>query len=103
MNHEKVRLAGKEADTYVIPFGPLNLVALVSASGAIACGLADVSVLDRFNYPAARMRSSTDSPISDIKDLLDGNVRESNQSASALGIKIGMTGHEVLKKLYATP
>jgi uncharacterized protein YunC (DUF1805 family) len=90
---------GKEADTYIIPFGPLNLVALVTAKGVIACGLIDVSMLDRFKYPAVKMKSSTKRPISDINDLLNGQVHEVNQAAAVLGVRTGMTGHNVFSKL----
>lgn len=99
MTHEKISLMGKKADAYVIPFGPVNLVALITAKGIIACGLIDVSVLDRFKYPAVKMKSATDHPISDINDLLNGQVREVNQAAAVLGVKTGMTGHNVLSKL----
>ena len=54
MDHEIVELAGKQARGYVIPLGPVNLVAVVTEVGMVGCGAFDVMALSSFGYPAAR-------------------------------------------------
>jgi len=54
MVHKKVQLTDKQADGYIIPLGPVNLVSVVTDSGMVGCGAFDVAVLDNFGYPAAR-------------------------------------------------
>jgi uncharacterized protein YunC (DUF1805 family) len=99
MIHKKVQLSGKEADGYVIPLGPVNLVAVVTDIGMLGCGAFDVVVLDRFNYPAVRAGSRDGSPISTIEDLLNAVVKEVNQEAGKRGITAGMAGEEALDLL----
>jgi uncharacterized protein YunC (DUF1805 family) len=96
MTHEKVQLAGKQADGYVIPLGPVNLVMIITDSGMLGCGAFDVAVLDRFDYPAVRASSPDGSPISTIDDLLKATVKDVNTAAGRWGITAGMTGKEAL-------
>jgi len=96
MDHETVELAGKQAHGYVIPLGPVNLVAVVTEVGMVGCGAFDVMALNSFGYPAARVRPSEGSSISNIEDLLEGIVKEANPAAEKRGVKIGMSGREAL-------
>ena len=52
MHHEKVQLKNKQADGYIIPLGPVNVVGVVTDGGMVGCGAFDVIALDRFDYPA---------------------------------------------------
>lgn len=97
MTHEKVRLTGKQADGYVIPLGPVNLVTIVTDTGMLGCGAFDVAALDRFDYPAARASSPDGSPIRTIDDLLKATVKDANTAASGRGITAGMKGKEALE------
>ena len=38
MDHEKVELTHKQADGFVIPLGPVNLVGVVTDVGMVGCG-----------------------------------------------------------------
>ncbi len=58
MIHEKVQLAKKQADGYVIPLGQVNLVNVVTDIGMVGCGAFDVAALNNFGYPAAKVRPS---------------------------------------------
>jgi uncharacterized protein YunC (DUF1805 family) len=91
MHHERIQLPHKEADGYLIPAGPFNIVSIHTDVGMIGCGAFDVMALDRFEYPAARI-----SGVSAVSDLLEGQIKEANESALGLGIKPGMTGREAL-------
>jgi uncharacterized protein YunC (DUF1805 family) len=96
MIHEIVLLTNKQADGYVIPLGTLNLVNVVTDTGMVGCGAFDVSALDNFGYPAARVQSAVGSGIATIEDLLSGIVKEANAGAIKRGVKVGMTGKEAL-------
>lgn len=99
MEQQKVRLTKKVADGYVIPLGPANLVAVMTDVGMVGCGAFDVSALDSFSYPAARVRPAAGPSIATIDDLLEGIIKEANRSAMGRGIRSGMTGREALELL----
>jgi uncharacterized protein YunC (DUF1805 family) len=99
MDQVKVRLAKKEADGFIIPLGPANLVAVITDIGMVGCGAFDVAALDSFSYPAARVRPSIGPSIVDTDDILKGIVKEANRSAMGRGIRTGMTGRQALDRL----
>jgi len=99
MNHQKVQLTEKQADGYVIPLGPLNLVGIVTDVGLVGCGAFDVAALNNFGYPAAKVRPAQGSSIATIEDLLQCIVKEVNPAAEKLGLKVGLTGREALELL----
>jgi uncharacterized protein YunC (DUF1805 family) len=99
MIQKKIKLARKEADSYVIPFGKFNMVAVVTDIGMIGCGMFDVFALDKFDYPAARLKSDTGGLIANVDDLLKGIVKDANKAAQKRGIRIGLTGAQALDLL----
>ena len=96
MIHKKVQLTNKQAEGYVIPLGPVNLVNVVTDSGMVGCGAFDVAALDKFGYPAARVKSVKGSSIATIDDLLLGVVKDANTAAMKRGVKVGMLGRDAL-------
>ena len=99
MLHEKIQLSHKEANSYVIPLGDINLVAVTTDTGLVGCGVFDVFILDKFNYPAARVRSSKGGAIDNVDDILNGIVKDANDTAQKRGVKVGMTGRQALECL----
>lgn len=99
MDHRIVQLKSKKADGYVIPLGKINLVNVVTDVGMVGCGAYDVAALDNFGYPAAKVRPAHGSSIATIDDLMQGIIKEANQSAEKLGVKVGITGKEALDLL----
>ena len=99
MKHVKVQLTTKEAEGFVIPLGPANLVAVMTDKGMVGCGAIDVAALDSFSYPAAKVRPAIGPSIMDTDDILTGIVKEANRSALGRGIKNGMTGRQALERL----
>jgi uncharacterized protein YunC (DUF1805 family) len=97
--HERIQLINKEADGYVIPLGPVNLVNVVTDVGMVGCGAFDVAALDKFGYPAARVKPTGGDSIATIGDLLAGEVKDANEAATRLGVKIGMSGREPLERM----
>jgi uncharacterized protein YunC (DUF1805 family) len=98
MIQEKVPYKGGEADGYVIPLGPANLV-VVGKRGMVGCGAFDVNALMKFHYPAARMKPTRGSSIANLEDLLSGEIKDANAEAAKLGAKAGMSGKEALDLL----
>jgi len=96
MLHEKVQLNNKQAEGYVVPLGPVNLVHVVTDMGMVGCGAFDVAALDPFGYPAARVRATRGASVATIDDLLVGEVKDANAAAAELGVKVGMSGREAL-------
>ncbi len=99
MVHQKVQLTNKQADGYIIPLGPANIVCVITDVGMVGCGAFDVMALDAFAYPAVRVKSTSGKPIATIDDLLNGVVKGANTEAIKLGIKIDMSGREALDLL----
>jgi uncharacterized protein YunC (DUF1805 family) len=99
MQQVDVHLTKKTAQGYVIPFGPVNLVTVLTDVGMVGCGMFDVSALDSFSFPAAKVRPSAGPSIVDIDDVLKGIIKEANRSAMSRGITTGMTGRQALELL----
>ena len=99
MEFIEVRLSRKVADGFIVPLGPVNLVAIKTDVGLVGCGAFDVAALDSFSYPAVKVRPSLGPSIVDTDDILKGIVKEVNRSALGRGIKTGMTGRQALELL----
>jgi uncharacterized protein YunC (DUF1805 family) len=99
MKQTSIRAGQAQAQGYEIPLGPVNLVFAVTATGMLACGAFDVAALDRFKYPAARVKSATGAPIATVDDLLAGIVKDANEGAAKRGVTVGMTGRQALERL----
>jgi len=99
MRHEKFTVNGKTIDGYEIPIGPVKLVNVVTDKGMIGCGAFDVAALDKFSYPAARVKAKEGKSIGSVEDLLDAVIREANQNATKLGIAPDMPVKEALALL----
>lgn len=99
MHHEKVQLMHKQADGYIIPLGPVNVVGVVTDRGMVGCGAFDVAALDRYDYPAARVGSAHGGSIATIEDLLSGVVNDVNAAAITCGVAVGMSGRDALDRL----
>ena len=95
----KVELGGRSARGFVYPLGPVNLVAVVTDVGMVGCGAFDVAALEKFGYPAARVRPASGPSIASIPDLFAGIVKDANGPAQARGVKAGMTGKEALERM----
>jgi uncharacterized protein YunC (DUF1805 family) len=99
MQQVDVHLTKKTAQGYVIPFGPVNLVTVLTDVGMVGCRMFDVSALDSFSFPAAKVRPAAGPSIVDIDDVLKGIIKEANRSAMGRGIRNGMTGRQALELL----
>jgi uncharacterized protein YunC (DUF1805 family) len=94
-----IPLTEKEAEGFVIPLGPANIVFAKTDLGLVGCGAIDVTALERFGYPAARVKPANGPSIRDLDDLLAGIIVLANGPAAARGIAPGMTGKTALELL----
>jgi uncharacterized protein YunC (DUF1805 family) len=99
MMEEIIRLKYSNAAGYIVPLGPINLVWVVARMGLVGCGAFDVRALERFGYPAARVRATKTPSVESLDDLLSGEIREVNTEAERFGVTIGMSGKEGLDLL----
>jgi uncharacterized protein YunC (DUF1805 family) len=99
MIEETISLRHSVGKGFVIPLGTINLVGVVARYGMVGCGAFDVSALNNFSYPAAKVRPVTGPSIVTIADLLSGEIKEANAAAQGHGITIGMTGKAALDLL----
>ncbi|MDP1854280.1 MAG: YunC family protein [Candidatus Omnitrophota bacterium] len=101
MEAKKIQVANRQVDGFVIPLGigPVNLVFMITDKGMLGCSAFNVAALDKFNYPAAIVRLRDGKPIVSLDDLLAGLIKEANNSAQAVGIKVDMQASEALAKL----
>ena len=99
MVEEIIHLKNSDGTGFVIPLGTVNLVGVVAKNGMVGCGAFDVAALNNFSYPAAKVRPLSGPFIATIKDLLEGEIKESNPAAQALGVTPGMTGKSALDLL----
>jgi uncharacterized protein YunC (DUF1805 family) len=97
--HERIRLANRDPYGYVIPVGPIRLVAAVTDTGMIGCRAFDIAALQNFGIPAAIIRGNEGVPIGTVEDLLNGAVAEANPEAVRRRIEVGMTGREALDRI----
>lgn len=96
---EELAYGGGAAKGYVIPVGPAKIVFAVGTKGMVGCGAFDVLALERFGYPAARVKPKRSGSIESLEDLLAGEVKDANAPAAALGVEVGMRGREALDLL----
>ena len=99
MNEETIKLSSKEAHGFVNSLGNFNLVWIQTDIGMVGCGAFDVAALDKFTYPAARVKSSHGGPVTTTEDVLEGIIKDVNEAGQTRGIEVGMTGREALEKL----
>jgi uncharacterized protein YunC (DUF1805 family) len=102
MKQETIQVGGKTAQGYEISVGPVNLVFATTGDALIGCGLIDPVVLDKLNYPAARLKATNGQFIVTVADLLAGEVREANSTAQKLGVKPGLSGQQALEIMAKT-
>jgi uncharacterized protein YunC (DUF1805 family) len=99
MIEETIPLKHSDGKGFVIPLGTINLVGVVARKGMVGCGAFDVSALNNFTYPAAKVRPLTGPSIVTLNDLLSGEIKEANTAAQELGVRTGMTGKAALDLL----
>lgn len=73
--------------------------ALHTDRGILACGLYDCTIATRFGYAVAVARGTPQHPLCEPEDLLTATIASVSQAGVELGITLGMSGTEALKRL----
>jgi uncharacterized protein YunC (DUF1805 family) len=96
MESKKIKLKNGEATAYCVPCGPFNVIFAETGKGMIACGAFDVIALEKFGFPAVKMKK--DGGIKTIDGLLAAEAALINAQAREKGIREGLRGRDVLEK-----
>ena len=99
MIEKDVPLLNSVGKGFVVPVGNVNIVGVVVGNGLVGCGAFDVKAMDTFACPAAKVRPVNGPSVVTVDDVLSGIVKEANNAAGALGVKVGITGKEALDLL----
>jgi uncharacterized protein YunC (DUF1805 family) len=94
-----VMVDGRPLDVSVVPLGPASLVLARTPTGVLACGAIDPVPLGRLGIAAARVRPTRGPSVTDLEDLLAGEVTEANSAAKDRGVSVGMSGREAVALL----
>jgi len=74
-------------------------IILVANRGLVACGIVDMKVAEQWGFAVAIARGTPQKPLVTDEDLLNARILEATSKARSLGVEVGMTGREALKKL----
>ncbi len=85
---------GKMATGLEIPLPEANLVIALGKKGYLMCGYLNLDACEKFKGCAAVVRGVTN-----IKEMLSSSVSAATAGAARLGVKVGMSGLQALKKL----
>ncbi|MBN1493045.1 MAG: DUF1805 domain-containing protein [Candidatus Omnitrophica bacterium] len=96
MESKKVKLSNGMAMAYSVPCGPFNIIFATTGKGMVACGAFDVIALEKFNFPAVKLKK--DGGIKTINGLLEAEASIVNKQALGYGVTAGMNGRAVLEK-----
>ena len=72
----------------------VNILRIKGSAGALGCGYINMAAAEKFNHALAVV-----SGVTDYEDMLEAEVKAVSSAAEALGVKVGMSGREALKKL----
>ncbi|MBN1573510.1 MAG: DUF1805 domain-containing protein [Deltaproteobacteria bacterium] len=103
-------MAGEKAEVKVVPVtakgGPAlgieaswigsQFVMIIADRGLVACGVIDVSIMDRVGAAVAVARGTPERQLIVVDDLLNAKIQDMTERAGSLGVEVGMTGREAL-------
>lgn len=75
--------------------------ALITRKGLIGCGAYHVPTMEHFGQAVAIARGTPEQPLCEPEDLFEARIVEASRQAQALGVAVGDTGLEALRKLLA--
>ncbi|MBR2642397.1 MAG: DUF1805 domain-containing protein [Lentisphaeria bacterium] len=91
---EKLDIEGLDLTGYTIPTLNASLLVIRAPKGMLGCGYINTAVADKLNDAAAIV-----SGVKNYDDMLKATVHTVSAAAAILGITVGMTGLEALKKM----
>ena len=82
---------GISFEGFCLPLPPSKLIFIKTKSGFIGCGFFDMTTFEKLGIPAVKITG-----VSTLEELLAGKIMYMTESAEKIGIRIGMTGYDVL-------
>ena len=92
MREIEIRIKNKSVTGFEINLHNANLVLAKAEKGFVCCGYLDLNTAEKLQDAACIVRGVTS-----VEDLLKAKIAGLTSAASALGIKVGMTGQEALE------
>ena len=77
-----------------------SLLLIGAPKGFLACCIFDIDIIDQFGKPAALVKSSPDSPIGTLDNMLTLPLMKVNAKAAELGLEEGMPVASALELLF---
>lgn len=91
---EKITVENLDLTGYTIPTPHASLLVIRAPKGLLGCGYINVEIADKLDDAAAIV-----SGVKTYEDMLNATVKAVSQAAAILGITVGMTGLDALKKM----
>jgi uncharacterized protein YunC (DUF1805 family) len=92
---DKLNINGIEFDAYRIPTANASLLAISAKNGMLACGYLKLETADKLGDALAIVTG-----VSCYDDMLKAEVKGVSAAATELGVAVGMSGAEALKKFF---
>ena len=93
--YKKINKDGIEINTVLIQMPKANLIIAASGCGFVMCGYLDISIAEKMGDIACVV-----SGVSTVDQMLEKPVVKLTEAAKTLGIELGMSGLDALKKMY---
>ena len=91
---EKITVENLDLTGYTVPTPHASLLVIRAPKGLLGCGYINAAVADKLNDAAAIV-----SGVKNYDDMLKATVHTVSAAAAELGITVGMTGLDALKKM----
>lgn len=91
---DKINVENLDLTGYTIPTEHASLLVIKAPKGMLGCGYINAAVADKLNDAAAIV-----SGVKNYDDMLKATVHTVSAAAAELGVTVGMTGLEALKKM----
>jgi uncharacterized protein YunC (DUF1805 family) len=94
MTYKTIKIGSKNIKTFCFKLGKKNLIALVGKKGYIMCGYLDISLSNKLNEAAVKIKG-----VSNISQALNAKVCSCTFKAKGLGIRKNQIIKDILKVL----
>jgi uncharacterized protein YunC (DUF1805 family) len=75
---------------------------ILTEAGIVGCGIYDIKTASEFGQAVAIAKGTPETPLVDPEDLFEAKIVDATPRAKALGIEIGMSGHDAVELLLAS-
>lgn len=91
---EEIIIDGQSFAGWLIPTGNANLLIIRGGRGMLACGYLKIETAEKLGDALAVVTG-----VKTFDDMLRAKVAQVSSAAARLGVEVGMSGRDALKKL----